>query len=135
MTTPRDFVGRGWAYPLGTDPSGDIALVGQEREIEGSIRLILGTAYGERPMRPEFGCAIHDYVYAGADSSTAAQVAHEVRRSIRRWEPRIDLHDVRVTIDELDRSLLYIDISYAIKSTNDRRNLVFPFYTIPEEDQ
>jgi uncharacterized protein len=135
MTTPRDFVGRGWAYPLGTDPSGDIALVGQEREIEGSIRLILGTAYGERPMRPEFGCAIHDYVYAGADSSTAAQVAHEVRRSIRRWEPRIDLHDVRVSIDEHDRSLLYIDISYAIKSTNDRRNLVFPFYTIPEEDQ
>ncbi len=134
MTSPRDFVGRGWAFPLGADPSGDIALVSEEREIEGAIRLILGTAYGERPMRPEFGCAIHDYVYAGADASTAAQVAHEVRRSLRRWEPRIDLDEVRVTVDEQDRSLLYIDIAYAIKSTNDRRNLVFPFYTIPEEE-
>lgn len=134
MNSARDFVGRGWAFPLRTDPSGSIALIEQEREIESAIRLILGTAYGERPMRPEFGCAIHDYVYAGADASTAAQVAHEVRRSLRRWEPRIDVHDVTVSIDDTDRSLLYIDIAYAIKASNDRRNLVFPFYVIPEED-
>ena len=134
MTTPREFVGRGWAFPLRTAASGDIALVSQEREIEEAIRLILGTAYGERPMRPEFGCAIHDFVYAGADASTAAQIAHEVRRSLRRWEPRVDVHDVEVSIDEDDRSLLYIDVRYAMKATNDRRNLVFPFYLIPEED-
>lgn len=85
-------------------------------------------------MRPEFGCAIHDYVFAGADAATAAQVAHEVRRSLRRWEPRIDVHDVAVSIDDGDRSLLWIDIRYGIKATNDRRNLVFPFYVIPEED-
>jgi phage baseplate assembly protein W len=111
-----------------------MALVGAEREIEEAIRLILGTAYGERPMRPEFGCAIHDYVYAGADASTAAQIAHEVRRSLRRWEPRIEVQDVLVTIDETERSLLYIDIRYSVKSSNDSRNLVFPFYVIPEED-
>lgn len=133
MTTPREFIGRGWAFPLRTDANGSIALVGTEHEIEGSVRLILGTAYGERPMRPEFGCAIHDYVYANADAATAAQMAHEVRRSLRRWEPRIDVHAVEVTVDEADRSLLWIDIRYAIKSTNDRRNLVFPFYVIPEE--
>jgi len=123
MTTAREFIGRGWAFPLRTDASGGVALVGQEREIEESIRLILGTAYGERPMRPEFGSAIHDFVYAGADA-----------RSLRRWEPRIDLHDVTVTIDGTDRSLLYIDIRYAVKASNDLRNLVFPFYVIPEED-
>ena len=134
MSARGEFVGRGWAFPLRTDASGDMALVGAEREIEESIRLILGTAYGERPMRPDFGCAIHDYVYAGADASTAAQIAHEVRRSLRRWEPRIELHDVLVTIDENERSLLYIDIRYSVKSSNDPRNLVFPFYVIPEED-
>ena len=134
MTNAREFVGRGWAFPLRADPSGDIALVSQEREIEESIRLILGTALGERPMRPEFGCAIHDYVYAGADAATAAQIGFEVRASLKRWEPRIDIRDVDVTIDEADRSLLYIDIRYAVRSTNDPRNLVFPFYVIPEED-
>jgi phage baseplate assembly protein W len=133
MTTPRDFVGKGWAFPLRTDASGQIALVGSETEIEESIRLILGTAFGERPMRPEFGCAIHDYVYAGADAATAAQIGVEVRNSLRRWEPRIEIEDVVVSIDDSDRSLLYIDITYAMKSTNDRRNLVFPFYVIPEE--
>lgn len=134
MTNAREFVGRGWAFPLRADPSGAIALVSQDREIEESIRLILGTALGERPMRPEFGCAIHDYVYAGADAATAAQIGFEVRASLKRWEPRIDVRDVSVTIDELDRSLLYIDIRYAIRTTNDPRNLVFPFYVIPEED-
>jgi hypothetical protein len=134
VTNAREFVGRGWAFPLRADPSGDIALVSQEREIEESIRLILGTALGERPMRPEFGCAIHDYVYAGADAATAAQVGFEVRASLKRWEPRIDVQDVAVTIDDGDRSLLYIDIRYAIRSLNDPRNLVFPFYVIPEED-
>jgi phage baseplate assembly protein W len=134
MANAREFVGRGWAFPLRADPSGAIALVSQDREIEESIRLILGTALGERPMRPEFGCAIHDYVYAGADAATAAQIGFEVRASLKRWEPRIDVRDVVVTIDEVDRSLLYIDIRYAIRTTNDPRNLVFPFYVIPEED-
>jgi phage baseplate assembly protein W len=134
VTTPRDFVGQGWAFPLRTDANGQMALVRAEREIEESIRLILGTAYGERPMRPEFGCAIHDFVYANADAATAAQIGVEVRNSLRRWEPRIEIEDVAVSIDAAERSLLYIDIRYAVKSTNDQRNLVFPFYVIPEED-
>jgi phage baseplate assembly protein W len=134
MTRTPEFVGRGWAFPVRTDANGDVALVGQEREIEEAIRLILGTAYGERPMRPEFGCAIHDFVYAGADAATAAQIGFEVRRSLRRWEPRIDVHDVAVSIDPDVASRVYIDVRYAVKTTNDRRNLVFPFYLIPEED-
>jgi hypothetical protein len=134
MTRTPEFVGRGWAFPLRTDANGDMALVGQEREIEEAIRLILGTAYGERPMRPEFGCGIHDFVFAGADAATAAQIAFEVRASLRRWEPRIEIVDVLVSGDPADGSVLFIDIRYAIKATNDRRNLVFPFYLIPEED-
>ena len=39
-----------------------------------------------------------------------------------------------ITIDDADRSLLYIDIRYTIKAANDPRNLVFPFYVIPEEE-
>src|SRR5205807_5035588 len=74
----EEFIGSGWAFPLRTDATGRIALVAREQEIEESIRLILGTAIGERPMRPEFGCAIHDYVFDNADTETAARVAAAV---------------------------------------------------------
>jgi phage baseplate assembly protein W len=129
-----EFIGRGWAFPLRVDATGGIALVSREREIEEAIRLILGTSPGERPMRPEFGCRIHEYVFSPADSATATALGNEVRSALRRWEPRIDVEDVAVTIDPRDASLLYIDIRYAIRTTNDRRNLVFPFYVIPGGD-
>lgn len=129
----NEFVGSGWAFPLELDQTGAFALVSDQREIEESIRLILGTAYGERPMRPDFGCAIHDFVFAEADASTAGRIGYEVRASLHRWEPRIEIDDVTVTVDDDDGSVMYIDLRYHIKNTNDPRNLVFPFYTIPPE--
>jgi phage baseplate assembly protein W len=128
-----DFIGSGWAFPLRTEATGRVALVSREREIEESITIILRTARGERPMRPEFGCGIHDYVFASSDGATAAQIAHEVRVALTRWEPRIDVESVSVTPGDDDRHLLYVDIRYTIKDANDPRNLVFPFYMIPEE--
>ncbi len=130
---PNEFIGAGWAFPLRTDASGGIALVAGEREIEESVRLILGTAPGERPMRPEFGCRIHEEVFSGSSAGTAGRIAQHVRAALDRWEPRIEVDDVEVTLDSADASALYIDIRYTISSTNHRRNLVFPFYTIPEE--
>jgi uncharacterized protein len=129
----EEFIGRGWAFPLRTDATGGIALVSREREIEEAIRLILGTVPGERPMRPEFGCRIHEYVFASADGATASAIQAEVKAALRRWEPRIDVEDVVVSFDAREAALLYIDIRYAIRQTNDRRNLVFPFYVIPGE--
>jgi uncharacterized protein len=129
-----DFVGRGLAFPVHTDVTGSVALVGGEREIVESIRLILATAPGERPMRPEFGCAIHDLVFAPADAATAGRIAYEVRLSLERWEPRISLADVSVGFDEVDQGTLLIDIRYALRGTNDPRNLVFPFYVIPPHE-
>jgi phage baseplate assembly protein W len=129
-----EFIGRGWAFPLRTDATGGIALVSREKEIEEAIRLILGTAPGERPMRPEFGCRINEYVFASADGGTANAIAAEVKHALRRWEPRIDVQDVTVTFDARESTTLYIDIRYAIRRTNDRRNLVFPFYVIPGGD-
>jgi len=130
----QDFVGAGWAFPLRTDATGRIALVSGNREIEESMRLILGTAYGERPMRPEFGCGIHDYVFTGADPTTAVRIEHEVRISLERWEPRIEVETVIVSPDPEDASVLLVDVTYSVGSTNDPRNLVFPFYTIPAEE-
>lgn len=130
----QEFVGAGWAFPLRTDATGSIALVRRDREIEESIRLILTTAPGERPMRPEFGCAVHDYVFAPADAATAGDIAYAVRVSLERWEPRIDLNDVVVRFDAVESGTMYIEIRYSLRGTNDPRNLVFPFYVIPSHE-
>ncbi|MGW5647458.1 GPW/gp25 family protein [Saccharopolyspora sp. NPDC003752] len=125
------FIGRGWAFPMRVGATGGIAMVEREQEIEEAIRLVLGTAPGERPMRPEFGCGIHEYVFAPSDGATAGRIAQEVRSALRRWEPRIDVTDVVVAFDTVEEGVLYIDVHYTLRATNDRRNLVFPFYTIP----
>ncbi|CAL9499428.1 hypothetical protein SUDANB171_03393 [Streptomyces sp. enrichment culture] len=130
----EQFVGSGWSFPLRISPTGGIALVSGEQEVEESIRLVLATAPGERPMRPEFGCAIHDMVFAPVNEQTAGRIQHEVHTSLDRWEPRIDVHEVEVTAGT-DRSVLYIDIRYAVRGTNNPRNLVFPFYVIPSHDE
>ncbi len=131
----QEFVGSGWGFPLRVDPTGGITLVSGSREIEESIRLILATAPGERPMRPEFGCAVHDYVFAPADVGTAGDIAYAVRVALERWETRIDLESVDVRFDAVDLGTLYIDIHYSISGTNDPRNLVFPFYVIPTDGE
>jgi uncharacterized protein len=129
----REFIGAGWAFPVRTDATGSVALSTGEREVIESIQLILSTSPGERPMRPEFGCAIHDLVFAPADAATAGQIAYEVRVSLERWEPRISLSDVVVRFDEADQGRLLIEIKYLLSSVNDPRNLVFPFYVIPTD--
>lgn len=128
------FIGRGWGFPLRVGPTGGIGMVERDREIEEAIRLVLGTAPGERPMRPEFGCGIHDYVFAPTDGATAGRIAHEVRVALERWEPRIEVDDVAIAFDAVEEGTLYIDVRYTVRSTNDRRNLVFPFYAIPSAE-
>jgi uncharacterized protein len=130
----EQFIGAGWSFPMRTDASGGIALSTREREIEEAIRLILATAKGERPMRPEFGCGVHDLVFSPVNEATAAEIGYEVRLSLERWEPRIEVLDVRVSQYSEDPGVLLIDIRYEIRDTNNPRNLVFPFYVIPETE-
>jgi phage baseplate assembly protein W len=128
----EDYIGRGWRFPLGTDASGSIALNSEDRELEQAMRLILTTAPGERPMRPKFGCGVHDFVFASADATTAGRLSVEVKRALTFWEPRIEVKSVDVSVDQFARNTLYINILYERKGSYDPRNLVFPFYLIPE---
>lgn len=130
----EQFVGSGWAFPMRTGPAGGFALVSGEREIEEAMRLVLATAPGERPMRPEFGCAIHDLVFAPVNDRTIGRIRYEVHTCLDRWEPRIKVEAVEVTVDEADSAVLYIDVRYSIRGTNNPRSLVFPFYVIPSHE-
>ncbi|MDX1616480.1 MAG: GPW/gp25 family protein [Candidatus Promineifilaceae bacterium] len=128
-----DIVGTGWAFPPHIDAQGGLALTNERNEIEQAIYIILSTAMGQRVMRPEFGCRIHELIFAPNDNETAAKAIRYVQQALGRWEPRIRLLEVEAGPDPEYANRLMITIEYEIKSTRDQRSLVHPFYLIPEE--
>jgi phage baseplate assembly protein W len=133
MSEAADFVGRGLAFPFSVDHRGSLAMT--NGEVNDSIQMVLMTAPGERVMRPDFGCRIWDQLFEPINANTMGLMAVSVREALSRWEPRIELDDVRVEPDPSIQGAVKIELDYRIKTTNDRRNLVFPFYTIPREDE
>jgi uncharacterized protein len=126
-----NLVGAGIAFPLRVDSRGGLALSRSNDDVDEAIRLIVGTAQGERPMRPEFGCGIHDYVFESIDSYTLGRIDYEIRLALDRWEPRIDLVDIDFDTSEAGLGRLVIEITYSLRATSHVRNLVYPFYLIP----
>ena len=124
----KDVVGHGWSYPLRVSGRGGVALSAHDNDIEESIRIILSTAKGERRMRPNFGCGIHDLIFAPNSAATWSQIAHHVEQALGWWEPRIEIMEVDVHPDITDTSRLLINIKYKVKDTTSERNLVYPFY-------
>lgn len=123
-----DIIGRGWCFPLGISGRGGLALSSADKDIDESIRIILSTAKGERRMRPNFGCGIHDMVFAPNSGATWSLIAHHVEEALGWWEPRIEITEVDVRPDLADTARLLINIKYKIGATNNERNLVYPFY-------
>jgi uncharacterized protein len=129
-----EILGSGIAFPLQVDRRGGIALAHDETDVDQAIQLILGTAPGERPMRPEFGCGVHDFVFDTIDASTVSRMETEIRHALDRWEPRIEVSSIEFDLDGVDRGELLIHIGYRLRATNHMRNLVYPFYVIPAEE-
>lgn len=128
-----DVLGSGWAFPPSVDARGRIALARQERDVEEAIYMILLTPVGQRVMRPEFGCRIHDLIFAPNDATTIGLATYYVEDALGMWEPRIQVREVRVRPDDENEARLLINIRYEVKATHDERSLVFPFYRIPGE--
>jgi phage baseplate assembly protein W len=124
----EDFLGKGWSYPVKPDTRGNIELSAADDDIKESIRIILGTAKGERVMRPDFGCDIHDHVYSSATPATLNIIETSVREALVRWEPRIDLEDIDAYTDEHNPNKILIRIEYRVRSTNALANMVYPFH-------
>lgn len=125
---PRPFLGAGWKFPLQVTPGGKIAQSRHEQRIEEAIFLILSTTKGERVMRPDFGCGIHDLVFAPNDATTLAVVTQMVRDALIAYEPRVDVLDIGVENAPEQPNLLLIRVNYRIRANNALGNLVYPFF-------
>ena len=129
MEDHKDFLGRGWAMPVELEPrTGLVASVQHEEDIRQSIRIILETTPGERVMRPNFGCGIHEMVFDALDSTAIQRVRSIVEESLRRCEARIDVLEVTVEETPAEQGRLIVEIEYRVRKTNQTGNLVFPFY-------
>ncbi|MBI1742446.1 GPW/gp25 family protein [Candidatus Acetothermia bacterium] len=124
----RAFLGRGWSFPACLVADGKISTVAFEEDIRQSIRIILGTNPGERVMRPDFGAGLNTFVFEPVNVATMELVKKRVEESLIDWEPRIDVMEVKVTTDRVERNKLLIDVSYRVRATNSLQNLVYPFY-------
>ena len=129
-----DILGSGLSFPLGVDHAGGLSLASGEADVEQAIGLILATAPGERSMRPEFGCAVHDLVFETIDAAAVGRIDSAVRAALERWEPRIEVQSVDVDLAGMREGRVDICVGYHIRATSSRRNLVHPFFVIPDEE-
>lgn len=127
------FIGRGFSWPLEVDHTGSIRLTHGPEDLDRSIQIVLMTAPGERVMRPQFGCRIWELLFEPITPNLLGLIAEAVRDAVAQWEPRVEVTDVVPVPDPNDGGLVRVGIAYRVRTTNDRRNLVFPFYVIPHD--
>jgi phage baseplate assembly protein W len=128
-----DVLGTGIAFPLHLE-DGKLALAHDDEDVAQAVLLILSTVPGERPMRPEFGCAMYDVAFDRVDAQTAGRIEREIRVALDRWEPRIDVEGIEFDFSGADDGVVEILLTYRLRHTNELRNLVYPFYIVPAED-
>ena len=128
------FVGRGFFWPMEVDHTGSIRLTDGATDIDAAMAVVLATAPGERVMRPEFGCRIWDLLFEPVTANLLGLMAQAVRDALTQWEPRVIVETIETVPDREDSAVVSIRVGYRVKATNDRRNLVYPFYVIPHEE-
>jgi len=123
-----EFLGQGWAFPVRVNARGGLDWSAGAQAIEEAIWIVLATPRRSRIMQPEFGCGLHDYVFAPNNANTRAVIAAEVRAALIRWEPRIDVLAVRAEPQVDAQNTLLITVDYRIRANNAVRNIVYPFF-------
>lgn len=121
------FLGTGWQIPLAFE-GGRLQTASDEACVEQAIWAILETAPGERMMRPDFGCAIHDLVFAAPTPRLVGQIHSAVHSALARFEPRIEVLGIDVVPDDGEPGLLRIEIDYRLRAASSRFSFVYPFY-------
>src|SRR5262245_20778861 len=124
----KEFLGRGWKFPVELDSNDRVVYEKEETKIQESILIILGTSQGERVMRPDFVSRLFELVFAPINSSTKSLLGKYTTEALVNWEPRIDVLAVDIIDTEAAAGILFVNINYRVRATNSEFNLVYPFY-------
>lgn len=135
MPNDREFLGRGLRFPVSVNLNGGVSSSSLEENVRQSIFIILGTAPGERINRPQFGCQIHDLMFAPNNDLTAARAEVYCEEAIYKFEPRVEKVSCTAVPNPDEPNRLDLRIEYTIASKNEKRNLVFPFYLKNQDEE
>ncbi len=124
----KAFLGVGWSFPPCTGADGGTVVAQYEKDVEQAVRIIIGTDWGERVMRPDFGAGLRSFVFGPLNQTMIQRVRTRVQESLIKWEPRIDVESVVVSVNSSERNKLLVAVTYRVRSTNTRNNLVYDFY-------
>ena len=130
----KTFLGKGWRFPVDVNRNGGVAMSAFEEIVRESIVVILGTAPGERVMRPHFGCEIHDLLFAPNNANTAGLAAHYCVEALQKWEPRVGDVEAEASPSHDEPNKLHIHIRYKVRETGNAHNMVYPFYLRRSEE-
>ena len=128
MSNERDFLGKGLRFPVSINLNGGVSTSAFEENVRQSLFIILGTAPGERIMRPDFGCRIHDLMFDPNNYVTAARAEFYCEEALYKYEPRVENLEVKAGPNSDEPNRLDIQITYRITGQTNIRNLVYPFY-------
>jgi len=127
--TAKNFLGAGFAFPVETyETTGRFKMAEYEDDIKQAIYIILMTRQGERVMRPDFGCRVHEYTFGTMDYTTVTKMENAIKEALTIWEPRIIDIEVEADTEQQTEGKLIFEIGYTVRSTNNPFNLVYPFY-------
>lgn len=129
MGNSKKFLGRGFAFPPRIDPAtGKFVMAEDEEDIRQSVYIILMTRMRERAMLPDFGSNLQNYIFGLPDSDFEIRLNREIQDALTKYEPRIVNVKTSVDTKDLTNGIVYLNISYLVRSTNNPNNLVFPYY-------
>jgi uncharacterized protein len=127
MASKTDFLGRGWSFPPRFGADG-LTMVSAEDDIRESLLILLSTVPGERVMQPTYGCGLKMHVFETINESTLAAIRDVVSKAILFFEPRVVVENIDIDQSEGMEGKLNIHVGYRVRTTNNRYNLVYPFY-------
>ena len=131
MAANATFLGVGWRFPPAFDARNKQAvMVAADEDVRESILILLSTEPGERVMQPSYGCGLKHLVFENIDESRITEIKDLVAKAVLFFEPRVTLQSVEVDDSDLFEGLLRIHLEYTIRTTNNRYNLVYPFYLL-----
>lgn len=125
----ESFLGRGWSFPPTFDLNArTVNMVSNEEDIKQSLEILLSTSLGERVLRSDFGCGIHNLPFENITVTFLTKLKDIIEKAILKYEPRIDLNEVYFTKNNDLEGIVNLQVQYTIRGTNSRFNYVYPFY-------
>jgi len=131
VSIDKSFLGTGWGFPPEFNRRGSARKVVAEEDIHESLFILLSTNPGERVMQPTYGCGLKSQVFEEINETAVTVMVDLVRRAILFFEPRVIVESIRVdsgSQEDILNGLIKIDVTYIVRATNNRHNIVYPFY-------